>query len=105
VLGLEGIFSKKLLSLPNSNRASLNSLSGECQCLSLKESNKASFKTNGRKSSQLPPEDARRGSASTRNKLANMGGDGLTEPDQPSNSDTAERLRRMKDPDRIEGKS
>jgi hypothetical protein len=51
------------------------------------------------------PEDARRGSASTRNKLANIGGDGLTEPDQPCNSDAAERLRRMKDPDRIEGKS
>jgi hypothetical protein len=45
------------------------------------------------------PEDARRGSATTRDKLANMGGDGLTELDPPSNSDTAERLCRMKDPD------
>ena len=49
-------------------------------------------------------EDARRSSRNTRDKLANMGGDGLTKPDNASNEDTSERLRRLKDPDRIEGK-
>lgn len=48
-------------------------------------------------------EDARRGSATTRDKLANMGGDGLTEPD--SDEDLSERLRLQKDPDRIESTS
>jgi hypothetical protein len=48
-------------------------------------------------------ENARRGSATTRDKLANMGGDGLTEPD--SDEDVSERLRLIKDPNRIEGTS
>jgi hypothetical protein len=39
-------------------------------------------------------ENARRGSATTRDKLANMGGDGLTDPD--SDEDVSERLRQTR---------
>ena len=69
-----------------------------------KRKKKGIFQDEQRQEQPASKEDARKGSRSTRDKLAYMGGDGLTKPDNASNEDTPERLRRLKDPDRIEGK-